>query len=68
MVVGRSPIPSQTQKGPITISRSIIRLTIAEEVYLGAKLKHANDIGKIIKPIATNVHNGAIKMLFGELK
>lgn len=62
ILVGLSPIPSQTQNGPITISISMIKLTIAEDVYLGAILRHAKDIGKITIPIANIVQIGAIKI------
>ena len=68
MNVGLSPIPSQTQNGPITISNNIIKLTTAEEVYRGATLKHANEIGKIITPIVIMVHTGATNKLSKELK
>ena len=33
----------------------MIKLTIAEDVYLGAKLKQAKEIGKIIIPIASKL-------------
>jgi hypothetical protein len=59
-LVGFSPIPNQTQNGPITISNNIIKLTIAEDVYRGAILKQANEMGRIITPIATRVHTGAV--------
>ena len=62
-LLGVSPIPNQTQKGPITISKSIIKLTIAEVVYFGAMLKQANDNGRIRKPMDISVHNGAVKIL-----
>ena len=62
IIVGFSSITSQTQKGPITISKSIIKLTIAEDVNRGARLKHAKEIGKIIIPIASNVQIGAINI------
>jgi hypothetical protein len=32
IILGLSPIPNQTQNGPITISNSIIKLTIADVV------------------------------------
>ena len=46
----------------------MIKLTIAEEVYLGAKLKHAKEIGKIKTPMANNVQIGAVKILLKEQK
>ncbi len=61
--LGFSPIAIHTQKGPITISSSIIKLTIEEVVYRGAMLISPNDTGSIITPIEIIVHAGAIKIL-----
>ena len=60
MTDGRSPTPTQTQKGPITISKSIIKLTIAELVKRGAKFKQVNDRGNKSKPIVKTAHIGAL--------
>ena len=63
VTLGFSPIAIHTQKGPITISSSIIKLTIEEVVYLGAMLISPNDTGSIITPIEITVHTGAVKIL-----
>ena len=47
---GVSFVPSQTQNGPRAVSKSIKRLMFDAWVYLVAKVKHANDIGRIINP------------------
>jgi hypothetical protein len=67
-MLGLSPMPNQTQNGPITISNSITKLTIAEVVYRGAILRNANEIGSITIPIENNVQIGALKILSSALK
>lgn len=63
IMLGLSPIPIQTQNGPITISSSITKLTIADVVYRGAMISRANEKGSITTPIVNTVQIGATKIL-----
>ena len=67
-MLGLSPIAIHTQNGPITISSSITKLTIAEVVYRGAMLISPNDTGSISTPMETIVQIGAVKILSLALK
>ena len=67
VMLGLSPIAIHTQNGPITISSSITKLTIAEVVYRGAMLISPNETGSISTHMVSIVQTGAVNIVPSEL-